>query len=124
MARGSNAPALPYFQFCEALAQFCLDHYEEAVNWARRAAEGRFVHPKACAIAVIAMSQFKLRQFDEAQTALSGCNKIIEEQMPKAGQFIGAEWRDWIIAHALQSEAKRMIEGEPSVNTGTGRLPP
>jgi hypothetical protein len=55
----------------------------------------------------MAMSQFKLNQLEQARTALSNCNKRIEEQMPKPGQVIGKDWRDWIIAHALQSEAKR-----------------
>jgi hypothetical protein len=42
------------------------------------------------------------------------CNQLIEEQTPKPGKAIGKEWRDWIIAQALQSEAKRMIDGEAS----------
>jgi serine/threonine protein kinase len=114
VTRGSNSPALPYFQFCKSLAEFRLGRHEEAVNWARRAAGGSFLYPKASAAAVMAMSEFKLNQLEQARTSFSNCNKLIEEQMPKPGQVIGKDWRDWIIARALQSEAKRMIDGAPS----------
>jgi len=55
---------------------------------------------------------------------LSDCNKIIEEQMPKPERELGRAWRDWIIAQALQSEAKRMIEGEPTPAVRAANLPP
>jgi eukaryotic-like serine/threonine-protein kinase len=111
--RGSNLPGAPNFRFCKGLAEFRMGRYEEAIKWAGLAAAGPFSHPKACAFAVMAMSRFKLNQLDEARTALSECNKVIDEKLPKAetGDF-GNDWRDWIIARALQSEAKRMIEGE------------
>ena len=60
------------------------------------------------------MSQFKLNQLDKAQASLADCNKLIEDKLPKLTKpglsNLGKDWRDWIIAHALQSEAKRMIE--------------
>jgi hypothetical protein len=60
---------------------------------------------------------------DNARTALAECNKIIEEKLPKPEQDLGNDWRDWIIAHALQSEAKRLIEGGPSAAAGPANLP-
>ena len=57
------------------------------------------------------MSQFKLNEPDKARAALADCNKMMGEKT-KPGQYPGEEWRDFIIAQALQSEAKRMIEGE------------
>jgi eukaryotic-like serine/threonine-protein kinase len=114
-SRGSKEGAAPYFHFCKGLAEFRLGHYDEAMKWASLAAKGSFPQPKACALAVLAMSQFKLDQSDDARTALSECNKIIEEQMPKPERDLGRAWRDWIIARALQSEAKQLIDGEPSV---------
>jgi hypothetical protein len=68
--------------------------------------------PKACAYAVIAMSQSKLGRSEEARTALAECNKIIEGQLPAPGEDLGRDWRDWIIAHAMHAEAERMIGGE------------
>lgn len=113
VSRGSNAPAATYFKVCKALAEFRLGHYQEASNWANLAAQSTLVYPQAEAAAIIAMSQFKLNQLDNARTALAGCNQIIEEKLPKTGQDLGF-WRDWIIACALQSEAKQMVEGKPS----------
>jgi tetratricopeptide (TPR) repeat protein len=118
VSRGSNATAAPYFMFCKALAEFRLGRYEEAINWASLARQGPFDCPKASAAAVMAMSQFKLNQLDKARTALANCNKVIEEKLPKTEQDLGTDWRDWIIAHALQSEAKRLLEGEPSAAAG------
>jgi len=51
---------------------------------------------------------------DKARTALVDCDKLIEQKLPKPGRDLGSDWRDWIIAHALRSEAKRLIEGELS----------
>jgi tetratricopeptide (TPR) repeat protein len=107
--------SLPYFQCCKALGEFRQSHYQEAVNWAQLAAKGPLPHAQAEAAAISAMAQFKLNQSDKARTALADCNKVIEEKLPKPDQSgPGINWRDWIIAHALQSEAKLMVEGEPS----------
>jgi serine/threonine protein kinase len=113
--RGSNSGAAPYFHLCKALAEFRMVNYEEALNWAGLAAKGRFDYPKADAAAIIAMSQFRLNQLEEARTALADCDRLIEEKLPKSDVGdLGNDWRDWIIAHALQSEAKQMIAGEPA----------
>jgi len=118
-SRGSKEGTASYFHFCKGLAEFRLGHYEEAASCARLAAEGSFAQPKACAAAILAMSQFRMGQMDDARAALSECNKIIEEQMPKPERELGHEWRDWTIAQVLQSEAKRLIDGASPAN-----LPP
>jgi hypothetical protein len=109
VTRGSNAAVAPYFKFCKALAEFRLGHYEEAAAWARLATEGPFRYPKVGAAAVTAMSKFKLNQLADPQAALSECNKIIKEQVPKPEQDLGSEWRDWIIAQALRDEAEKLL---------------
>jgi hypothetical protein len=107
--------ALPFFQCCKALAEFRVGHYEEAVKWADLAAKGPLPHSQAEAAAIIAMAHFKLNQSEKALTALADCNSIIAEKLPKPDkEELGTDWRDWIIAHALQSEARQMIEGERS----------
>jgi hypothetical protein len=123
VSSGSNAPAAPYFEFCKALAEFRLGHNQEAVNWAGLAMQGQYDYPKANAAAVMAMSQFKLNQLDNARTTLAYCNKLIEEKMPKFGQDLGDDWPDWIIAHALLSEAKGLIEGQPPAASGPANPP-
>ncbi|HKR32657.1 MAG TPA: serine/threonine-protein kinase, partial [Terriglobales bacterium] len=123
VTHGSNSSSLPYFRLCKALAEFRLSHYGEAIKWAQLASESRLRYPKADALAVIAMSQFNLKQADEARVTLAACNKMFEEKIPKAGEEPGDEWRDWIVAQALLSEAKRMIEGESSSAAPPAVLP-
>jgi serine/threonine protein kinase/Tfp pilus assembly protein PilF len=112
VSRGSNAAAAPYFQFCKSLAEFRLGQYEEALKWAHLATASPLLHPKAGGYSVIAMSQFKLNQLAEARVAFHESQKIVENQMPKPEKELGRDWRDWIIVHALRSEAEQMIEGE------------
>jgi serine/threonine protein kinase len=99
----------PYFDFCKALGEFRIGHYEEAIRWAQLPAHGQYPNPKASATAVIAMSRFKLGQPDPARTSLSNCNAIIEKQLPRADQDLGTDWRDLIIAHSLRDEAEKLI---------------
>jgi serine/threonine protein kinase len=113
VSRGSNSSSAPFFKCCKALAEFRLGHYEEAASWAQLAAQGRFPVVQAEAAAIAAMSQFKLNQSDKARAALADCDKAIQKKLPKLEEGdVGDGWRDWIIAHALQSEAKRMIDGD------------
>jgi hypothetical protein len=69
------------------------------------------------------MSQFNLNKTVEARAALAECDKIFEEKLPKPDAGLGKDWRDWIIAHALQSEAKLMIDGESPSATHPASLP-
>jgi hypothetical protein len=121
--RGSNSPAAPHFKFCKALSEYRLGHYQAATNWAGLAIQGPYDYPKANAAAVMAMSQFKLNQLDNARTTLAYCNQVIKEKMPTFGQDLGGDWQDWIIAHALQSEAKGLIEGGPPAASGPAKPP-
>jgi serine/threonine protein kinase len=123
VSRGSNAPVAPYFDFCKALAEYRLGHYQAATNWAGLAIQGPFDYPKANAAAVMAMAQFKLNQLDNARTTLAYCKKVIEEKMPKSAQDLGDVWQDWIVAHALQTEAKELIGGEPRAASGLPNPP-
>jgi len=122
VTRGSNSTSAPFFRCCKALAEFRLGHHEEAAKWARLAAQGPLPHSQAQAAAIIAMSEFNLNQLDKARTALVDCDKLIEQKLPKPGRDLGNDWRDWIIAHALRSEAKRLIEGKPSAATEASAL--
>jgi hypothetical protein len=114
VSHSGDSSAAPYFKCAKALAEFRQSHYEEAKRWAELAGQGAFPDVNAQAAAIIAMSQFKLNQLAQAQTALADCNSVIEKRMPKIEKGLGESWRDWVIAQALQSEAQRMIGGGPS----------
>jgi serine/threonine protein kinase len=124
VGRGANEGAAPWFRCCKALAEYRLGHYEEAVNWGRLAAEGSAPPCQAEACAIMAMARFKMNQSDQARIALAGCETVIKEKLPKLEQDDpGEDWRDLIIANALRSEAKRMVDGEPSPAAHPANLP-
>jgi serine/threonine protein kinase len=110
--RGLDTSAPPRFRLCQALAEFRLGRYEQAVNCAQSGVNSSSRHSRAHAAAIMAMSHFRLNQVDAARTMLADCNQVIEKLPTLESGNVGDGWRDWIIAHALQSEAKRMIDGE------------
>jgi hypothetical protein len=114
VTKGTNNGAYHFFQCSEALAQYRLRNYTEAANWAQESAKNPFPYSQAEAYAVMAMVQQKLGKDTETTQELTNCNRIPEIGLPKPGQDLGEDWRDWIIAHVLHSGAKRMIGGEPS----------
>ena len=123
VTRGRGA-ALPNFQCCKALAEYRQGHWDKAADWAMKAAENRTPFSRAEAYAILAMAQYQSKRAEAAGVWLAKCTEIVETQFSKLeDKDLGGDWRDWIIAHALQSEAKRMIEAEPASGTGAANLP-
>jgi serine/threonine protein kinase len=123
LGRGDKA-AFPFFQCCKALAEYRQGNWETASNWAGQAAENPFPYSRAEALAVLAMAQHQLNQSGEARACLKKSLEVAQAQLPKPEDGdLGQDWRDWIIAHALQSEAKRMIDGETSSAARPANLP-
>ena len=112
VTRGSNSGAFLHFQCCKALAELRQGHYEQATNWASIAARSDYPYLKADSSAIKAISFFKLSRPDDARAALNDCDRVMDASVPRFPNELGDDWRDWIIAHALQSEAKQMIDGE------------
>jgi len=98
------------YDACEALAQYRLGHYGDAVKWAQQSATVPFPYSQAEAYAVLAMARFKLGDLSAARKALDQCNQVVRAGLPHPGQEIGQDWRDWIVVHALQSEAGTLIK--------------
>ena len=112
--RGDSG-ALPYFQCCKALAEYRQGNWEGAADWAQRASGTSNRYAVAEASAIMAMAQFQLKHVEDACHALNKCSEVVKTELPKfTDGDLGASWRDLIIAHALQSEAKKLIDGEPS----------
>ena len=117
MTKGENdAGALPFFQCCEALAEYRLGNWEAATKWASRAVTNSSPYVRAEANAILAMAQFQLKHAQEARDALNKCTEVVGTKLPKlTDKDLGGDWRDLIIAHTLQSEAKQLIDAEPSI---------
>ena len=115
VAKGGQSPGLHSFQCGKALAEFRQGNWDAAADWAKRAAENPSPYTRAQAYAILAMAQSQLKQTETCRETLRKCVEIVQTQLPKLEDGdIGRNWRDWIIVHALQSEAKRMMEGGPS----------
>ena len=111
-----DSGALPFFQCCKALADYRLGNWEAATKWASQAAGNSFPYVRAEANAILAMAQFQLKHAQDAREALNKCTEVVGTELPKfTDKDLGGDWRDLIIAHALQSEAKQLIDGEPSI---------
>jgi len=108
-----------------ALAEYRQGHWDGATNWAMKAAENPSASSRAEAYAILAMAQHHCQQTEAARVSLKKCTEIVQIQLPKPENGdLGGDWRGWIYAHALQSEAKRRIEGEPSSAARPASLPP
>ena len=122
--RGTNSSSVPNLKLCGALAVFRLGRYEEAAHRAQLAGVSRTAAVQAQAAAILAMAQFKLDQLDRARSTLADCEKVIESKLPKlktpGESDLGKNWRDWIVAHALRSEAQRMM----AEKSGSGAASP
>jgi hypothetical protein len=112
---GKDAGALPFFQCCKGLAEYRQGHFDGAVKWARLASANPFPYSQAEALAILSMGQYKLNQIDAARTNLLNCERVVLTQLPGLGaQDLGGDWRDWIIAHALLTEAQNLIGAPPA----------
>jgi hypothetical protein len=117
VTNGAGASTAAFYQCCKALAEYRQEHFEEAVQWAERAAKNPFPYSQAEAYAILAMSQYRLKQVANARTALVKGDTVVAEHLPKLGiQRLGYDWRDWIIVHALLDEAHGLIDGATSTN--------
>ena len=61
---------------------------------------------------LLAMSNYQLRQLDEARAALKRGLEIADQKLPgiESGD-LGLCWDEWVFAHMLMREAKALIEG-------------
>jgi len=117
VAGGQQSKYLPYFQFCKGLAEYRQNHFDSAADWMDKVLtkRGIFFERDMEAYMVLSMSQCHLQHTEQARAALAA-GAAMEQKLGKLdGGAIGAEWLDWIIAHALFKEAKALIEGDAKV---------
>jgi tetratricopeptide (TPR) repeat protein len=111
VSKGQKEVGYTFYQICKALAEYRQRHYDEAVKWAQLAAANPYPYSQAEAYAILAMAQYQLGQEREARAVLAKCDDDIQRRLPKVGtQDLGQDWKDWIIAHALFTEATNLID--------------
>jgi serine/threonine protein kinase/tetratricopeptide (TPR) repeat protein len=114
IAAGPDYWAATFFQFAKGLSEYRQGHFTSAVEWMQKALAkpGESEFRDAQAYLVLAMAHHQLNQVEEARAALAEGSAIIEARQPILGSGArGVDWNDWLIAHALQREAKALIEG-------------
>jgi len=111
---GKGMNVYPLFQCCKALAEYRQGHWSEAISLATKAAQESWPYSHGESLAVRAMSEYRLNQVADARADLARCEQVVQNQMPRFGDVLGFDWRDWIIVHALLAEAQGLIEGGPA----------
>ncbi len=119
-----NNPYLPYQQFTKGLVEYRQGRFASASGWMRKSIDDPFYgagHIRyMMSYMVLAMAQHQLKQHNEARAAFAKGIEIAEARLPKLDSGdLGTEWywRDWIVAHALMTEARTLIERQPSGST-------
>jgi tetratricopeptide (TPR) repeat protein len=110
---GKDSCDLPWFQFCKALAEYRQAHFPAAADWAQKALchAGDHHNRDFGACLVLAMAQYRSNQAQEAGAAFAR-GVDIAQKLPRLNRDdLGADWVDWIIAHALQTEAEALMDG-------------
>ena len=108
---GKGMSVYPLFQYCKALAEYRQGHWSEAISLATNAVQNSWPYSRAGSLAILAMSEHHLNQLAGARADLARCEQVVQQEMPQFGGFLGYDWRDWIIVHALLAEAQTLIEG-------------
>jgi tetratricopeptide (TPR) repeat protein len=105
-----------FFQFVKGLSEYRQGHFTSAVQWMQKVLEtpGDFKFRDAQAYLVLAMAHHQLNQVDEARAALAEGNAIIEARQKLGSGARDVDWNDWLIAHALQREAKAFLDTQSS----------
>ena len=110
VTKGTNDMSLPFFQACEAMAEYREGNYQDATVWAKKSLENAFPYSRAEAFSVLAMAYNRLDESDAARNALTSGRAVLFHEMPQLeGGDLGINWRDWIIAHALLTEAQNLL---------------
>ena len=107
-----------WFQFCKGLAEYRVGHFQAARDWMQavltRVEEGST--RDVGAYAVLAMSEFRLQQTQEARQTMATANAFARRRLPDVNSGdLGDGWMDWVFAHALMDEATALFEGQPTV---------
>ena len=116
VTEGQHSVHLPYFQFCKGLAEYRQSRFASAADWMGMVLTNRlsYLPIDTAAYVVLAMAQYQLQQVEPARASLAKGAEIEQESPKLDSGDLGERWIDWIIAHALMSEAKALIGGLPA----------
>lgn len=116
---GQGKLALPYFLMCKGLAEYRQGHFAEAIEWCQKSHRATvLIYARAEALPIEAMACFHLGKTEAAKDRLAEMAEHLRTELPaRESKDFGVDWRDWIIAQTLFSEASALINGQPSADT-------
>ncbi len=98
----------------KGLWEYRQSHFAEAGEWLQKSAAswtypGIYWNLQVQTWMLLAMSEYQLKQTDDARTALVKGLQMADEKMIKPGNDLGPDWDDWLMAHFLMREAAGMM---------------
>ena len=124
VAAENTNPYLSYNQFSKGLVEYRQSRFASASDWMHKSIDDPFYgagHMRyVSSYMVLAMAQHQLKQHDDARAAFAKGIEIATARLPKLDSGdLGTEWywRDWIVAHALMTEARTLIYEQPPGNS-------
>jgi tetratricopeptide (TPR) repeat protein len=115
---GRSDQLFAYFQCTKGLAEYRQGHFQNAVEWLRKAldfgdpSEGQNMdsHVRSMAYATLAMAHYRLGQASDAATMLTKARDVAGTLPRVEKGNLGPLWADWIIAQVLMDEAAALID--------------
>jgi tetratricopeptide (TPR) repeat protein len=119
----------PFFLMARGLASYRSGEFDKALEQASKAisSDPAAIGLNVPAHLIVAMSQHRLGQADEARKSLRQARDIMgQEWFPgiDRGELGEAWWHDWLICQTLRREADGLIEGKQSKSQDSASAPP
>jgi WD40 repeat protein/tRNA A-37 threonylcarbamoyl transferase component Bud32 len=112
---GGSSGLLPFFHLARGLAAYRQEKDEAAETWLRRALAANPNWNRSVPVyTVLAMSQQRRGQVQQAKESLTRARQIFAQQAPRPGsEAFDGLWHDWVMCQLLLREAEALL-GEPS----------
>lgn len=110
----SAAPQDAWSFQTKGMAEYRFGHYEQAIAWLSKAADGkdRWRDPE-CEL-FLAMACGKTGQPEKARAALERAVHLMDTSLPRPGEGdMGQMAQDWVLCQLVHREAEALISGKP-----------
>lgn len=97
----------------KGMAEYRLGHYEQAIPWLSKAADGKDIWRDPECQLFLAMACWKTGQPEKARAALEHAVHLMETNLPRPGERdMGQMAQDWILCQVVRREAEGLINGK------------
>ncbi|HEX7655261.1 MAG TPA: hypothetical protein VF607_17255, partial [Verrucomicrobiae bacterium] len=110
--------AEPFFQLCQALAEYRLGRFESAASWSQKAYATPRPEARQHAAALLALAYWQLGQTNLARQFLAEGENLAPTSMPAdISTSPGEQWRGWLFARVQLNEAEALIPAESTATS-------